>query len=127
MTIISLDQHPLLMQHYRLMRKTDALPCHPEQTDLITKLGAWGDQLKGHLDKHGLLREPRRPYNVPEGHIRVVKVRAEQHAAAPALIVAEDELEMLWDYVEDWNCKLFLELTTMPRADVDALPEFDGF
>ena len=101
MKIISLDLHPLLMQWYRLMRKTDTLPGHPDQTDLITKLGAWGDQLKAHLDKHGLLREPRKPYNVPEGHVRVVKVRAEPHVGAPSLIVAEDELGSLWDYVGD--------------------------
>ena len=57
MKVITLDGHPLLKQWYELMRETDKLPAHPDQTELITKLGGWGDSLKAHLDKHGLLKE----------------------------------------------------------------------
>lgn len=122
--MITLNQHPLLMHWYRLMRKTDALPAHPEQTDLISKLGAWGDSLKAHLQKHGLLKEP---VALDVTMVRVMKIRDDPHVAAPCLIIAEDEKETMFDYFEDWDGKLYIEFGTMPRAQVEALPEFDGF
>lgn len=124
MTIISLDRHPLLQQWYRLMRKTDALPAHVDQTDLISKLGAWGDALKAHLEKHGLLKEP---VALDLTMVRVMKVRNEPGVASPCLIIAEDEKDTLLDYFEDWHGKLYIEFDTMTRAAVNALPEFDGF
>lgn len=125
MKIITLNQHALLMRSYRLMRQVDTLPAHPDQTDLITKLGAWHDGLKAHLDKHGLLREP----PSADGRVKVVKVKLNDQT----LILREDERDMLWDYFEDWSyggvdiTGVAVEFTTMPEADVAALPEFDGF
>jgi hypothetical protein len=122
--IVTLNQHPLLKQWYRLMRKTDALPAHPEQTDLITKLGAWGDSLKAHLQKHGLLRDAP---PVAEGAVEVLKVT--HGDGGPYLILRRSEVEALWDYFGDWqeHDKVTLEFLTMPEAEVAALPEFSGF
>lgn len=122
--IVTLNQHPLLKQWYRLMRKTDALPAHSEQTVLITDLGLWGDSLKAHLQKHGLLKE--QPVE-DQTAVRVMKIRNEPHVSAPCLIIAEDEKDSLLDYFEDWTGKLYIEFGTMTRAEIDALPEFDGF
>lgn len=54
--MITLNQHPLLLQAYELMVEVDKLPAHPEQTALITDLGDWRNKLTAHLEKHGLLK-----------------------------------------------------------------------
>jgi hypothetical protein len=122
MKIISLDQHRLLKQWFRLMRQTETLPAHLDQTALITKLGAWGDDLKAHLDKHGLLKTVGKPH--AEASARVLKVTYQ----GQTLILEEHEIESLPDYFEDWNYReVKLEFTTMPVSEVADLPEFDGF
>lgn len=62
-----------------------------------------------------------------EAKVRVLKVRTEQHVSAPVLIIAEDEKDTLWDHAEDWAGTLYIEFTTMTQAEIDALPEFEGF
>lgn len=59
--------------------------------------------------------------------VRVMKVRNEPTFTSPSLIIAEDEKDTLLDYFEDWTGKLYIEFATMTRAEIDALPEFDGF
>lgn len=57
--------------------------------------------------------------------VKVMKVRVDEDG--PALILRESEKDQLWDHVEDWVGKIEITFTTMPKAEVDALPEFDGF
>lgn len=59
--------------------------------------------------------------------VRVMRVQVNEGPGEPVLIIAEDEKDSLWAYCEDWDGKLYIEFTTMTRAAVDALPEFEGF
>lgn len=56
-----LNRHPLLMQAYELSVKVDRLPAHPDQTELISALSKWREQLASHLTKHGLLISTTKP------------------------------------------------------------------
>lgn len=117
--IVTLADHPLLMRSFKLMRKVDTLPAHPDQTVLISNLGAWRDQLTAYLKKHDLLRKDG---GVPKGLIKVVKVRFDE--GGPELILTEDEKDQFWDYCEDWLGKVEIKFTTMDAEAVAALPEF---
>lgn len=57
--------------------------------------------------------------------VRVLLVKAEEYG--PVLIIQEYEKDTLWDYAEDWAGKLYIEFATMTQAEIDALPEFEGF
>ncbi len=53
----NLNQHPLLMQAHELSVEVDLLPAHPDQTELISALSKWREQLEAHLENQGLLKE----------------------------------------------------------------------
>lgn len=57
--------------------------------------------------------------------VKVMKVRVDE--AGPFLIIGEDEKDELWSYCEDWIGKMEITFTTMTQAEIDALPEFEGF
>lgn len=57
--------------------------------------------------------------------VKVMKVRVDE--AGPFLLLQEHEKDALWDYCEDWVGKIEITFTTMAQAEIDALPEFEGF
>lgn len=56
--------------------------------------------------------------------VKVIKVRMSEGGSD--LILRESEKDQLWDYCQDWLGKIEIRFTTMPKAEVDALPEWDG-
>lgn len=57
--------------------------------------------------------------------IRVMKIRVD--AEGTTLYLPESQKDQLWAYCEDWVGKIEIRFTTMTQAELDALPEFDGF
>lgn len=56
--------------------------------------------------------------------VQVLKVKYE----GTTLILRREMRDVMWDYFEDWNYNgIEIELTTMPAAEVDALPELECF
>lgn len=57
--------------------------------------------------------------------IRVMKIRVD--AEGSTLYLPESNKDALWQYVVDWRGKIEIRFTEMTQAELDALPEFDGF
>lgn len=57
--------------------------------------------------------------------VRVMKIRVDEEGTT--LYLPESQKDSLWDYVQDWVGKIEIRFATMTQAELDALPEFDGF
>jgi hypothetical protein len=57
--------------------------------------------------------------------IRVMKIRIDEEGTT--LYLPESQKDALWAYCEDWVGKIEIRFTTMTQAELDALPEFEGF